>query len=202
MITTLRTGLLTLSTVEYKFDSAKRLTIKLTTTSDHLLWGDVNIVLANALDIDIFKENRVLAEDFFNSNFLFTRTSATTLEFSLIINANNPNITQSDNFITLDNNGSSITATVDNASIFLGLGSWNFLLIDTDTNFSTSTIGITQTNVGKTGVDGVQAEYNRDGAGNVFSINDIDLTFKSTARVELINDVSGITNIPLVIARN
>ena len=197
MITTLRTGALTLSSVQYKFDANKNLTIKLTTSSAHKLYGDVKITLANVADINIYDQNGLLVEDFFNDTFSFTRTGATTLEYTQKINSG---IAQTETFATLTNNGSAITATAANSSFDLAIGTYNFYLLDTaDSNFSTSTISIKQLNIGGTGVDGIEAEYNEDGTGDLLSINGRELTFKFAARVSIKDNDAGVTNIPLVI---
>ena len=200
MLTTLRTGALTLSSVQYKFDANKRLTIKLTTTGNHLLYGDVNIILANVLDINIYDKDSLLVEDFFNDTFLFSRTGATTLEYSVEINSG---IAQATSFTTLTNNGSAITATVANSSIDLNAGSYNFALLDTaDSEFSTSTISIKQLDLGGTGVDGVESVFDELGNGDYLSINGEDLTFDFPARVSIKDNDAGTTNIPILITSN
>ena len=197
-VTTLRTGALTLTSVQYKFDASKRLTIKLTTTGSHLLYGDVNITLANVKDINIYDKDGVLVEDFFNSTFSFVRTAATTLEYSQVINSG---VTQSESFATLDNNGSAITVTVANSSFDLEAGTYNFNLLDTaDSEFSTSKVSIKQIDIEATGADGVESLFDELGAtADYLSINGQDLTFQTTARVSLNANDAGVTNIPLVI---
>jgi hypothetical protein len=200
MLTTLRTGALTLTSAQYKFEANKRLTIKLTTTGNHLLYGDVNITLANVLDINIYDKDRLLVEDYFNATFLFSRTGAATLEYSVEITSG---IDQSLDFATLTNNGSAITATVANASINLGAGSYNFALLDTsDSEFSTSTISVKQLNLGNTGLDGVESVFDELGEGDFLSINGEDLTFDFTAQVSIKDNDAGTTNIPILITSN
>lgn len=201
MITTLRTGTLTLDAVQYKFDANKRLTIRLITDGAHKLYGDVNITLTNVADINIYDQSGLLVEDFFNDTFLFTRTGATTLEYSQVINSG---VAQTESFETLANNGSAITATVANSSFDLPAGTYNFLLLDTaDSVFSISSISIKQLNIGNSGVDGVESLFYEEDDFNAnpkeFSINNVDLTFKFPARVSINSDDSGVTNIPLII---
>jgi hypothetical protein len=199
MLTTLRTGALTLTAVQYKFINGI-LTIKLTTDGSHKLYGNVNITLANVLDINIYDKDRLLVEDFFNATFLFSRTGATTLEYSVDINSG---IAQSADFTTLTNNGSAITATVANASINLGAGNYNFALLDTaDSEFSTSTIAIKQLDLGNTGIDGVESVFDELGEGDFLSINGEDLTFDFTAQVSIKDNDAGTTNIPILITSN
>lgn len=197
-LTTLRTGALTLTSIQYKFDANKRLTIKITSTGDHKLHGNTNIVLANAKSINIYNKDGSLVSDYFNNTFSFKRTGATTLEFSEIINSGMP---QSEAFATLENNGSSITATISNSSFILSPGIYNFLLLDTaDTVFSTSTISIKQNNIEGYGLDGVESIFDEDGAADYPSINNQDLTFIFSVTVSIKNDVSGTTNIPLIVS--
>lgn len=85
MITTLRTGAMVLASAEYKFTADKVLTIRLTALEAHKLYGDINITLSGADDIDIYSKTGALIEDYFNRTFKFTRISATVLEFSEII---------------------------------------------------------------------------------------------------------------------
>ena len=195
---TLRTGALTVTSVEYTFDANKRLTVKITTTGNHKLYGNTNIVLANVKNINIYNKEGTLLENYFNNTFSFTRTGATTLEFSEIINSGMP---QSEAFATLENNGTNITATVSNASFVLSAGIYNFLLLDTaDTVFSTSTISIKQNNIEGYGLDGVESIFDEDGAADYPSINNQDLTFRFSVTVSIKNDVSGTTNIPLIVS--
>lgn len=197
-VTTLRTGALTLTSVQYKFDESKRLTIKLTTTGSHKLYGDINVALANVKTINIYDKDGVLVENFFNDTFSFVRTGATTLEYNQIINSG---ITQSEYFATLDNNGSAITATVSNSSFDLEAGTYNFNLLDTaDSEFSTSKVSIKQIDIEDTETDGVESLFDELGATTDYlSINGQDLTFQTTARVSLNANDAGVTNIPLVI---
>jgi hypothetical protein len=197
MLTTLRTGALTLTAVQYKFDANKRLTIKLTTDGSHKLYGDVNITLANVLSINIYNSSGNLASNFFNGIFLFSRTGATTLEYSVNINSG---IAQTESFVTLSNNGSAITATVVNSSFQLEPGTYNFLLLDTaDSAFSTSQVAVKQLDLENSGVDGVPSLYDEEGAADYLSINGQDLTFKYRAEVYINANDAGVTNIPLVI---
>tara|TARA_R110000868_G_C10972986_1_gene771130 strand:- start:22783 stop:23391 length:609 start_codon:yes stop_codon:yes gene_type:complete len=201
MITTLRTGALTLTSVQYQFDANKLLTIKLTTTGNHTLYGNVNIALANVLAINVYDINGALITDFFNETFSFKRTGAATLEYTQTIQSG---IAQSIPLSTLTNNGAGITATVANASFDLVAGTYNFLLLSTaDSVFSTSKVSIKQLDVGGTGVDGVESLFYQvdDLAANPqeFSINNVDLTFNFSTRVSINADVSGTTNIPLII---
>lgn len=199
MLTTLRTGNLTLSSVQYKFDANKRLVIKLTTDGNHKLYGEVNITLANVKAINIYKEDYSLSEDYFNNSFKFERTSATTLEYSETIKSG---VTQTESFATLEDNGSDIEATVANSYVDLESGTYNFLLLDTaDSEFSTSTIAVKQTDLYGTGVDGLESIFDEDGAGDYLSINNQDLTFDYAARVSINSDDSGVTNIPLLITK-
>jgi hypothetical protein len=202
MITTLRTGALALTSVQYKFDASKRLTIKLTTDGAHKLYGDGNIVLDNVADINIYDNSGSLIEDFFNNTFKFSQTGETTLEYSQIINSG---ISQAENFATLSDNGDDITATVANSSFDLPAGNYNFLLLDTANSvFSTSAIAIRQLNVGGTGVDGIESIYYEEDDFTAdpkeFSINNADLVFNFAARISIKDNNAGVTNIPLIIS--
>lgn len=199
MITTLRTGALTLLSVEYKFDANKRLSIKLTTDGDHKLYGDVYIALDNVKNINIYESDGTLNSDYFNDTFLFSRTGADTLEYSEIIKSG---VSQSESYATLEDDGSDITATVANSSIALVAGTYNLLLLDTtDSVFSTSTISVKQTDIAGDGVDGLESIFDEDGSGDYLSINNQDLTFEYSANVGIVNDDSGVTNIPLLITK-
>lgn len=200
MLTTLRTGSLTLSSVQYKFDANKKLTIKLTASSAHKLYGDVKITLANVKDINIYLSDASLSEDFFNTTFTFTRTGSTTLEYSQTINSG---IAQAESFETLPNNGSSITATIANSFVDLSDdGVYNFLLLNTvDTEFSTSKVSVQQLNIGNSTVAGIESLFNEEGDTDYLSINNQDLHFDYATRISINADVSGTTNIPLLITK-
>lgn len=200
MLTTLRTGSLTLSSVQYKFDANKKLTIKLTAPSSHKLYGDVKVTLANVKDINIYLSDASLSEDFFNTTFTFTRTGSTTLEYSQTINSG---IAQTESFATLPNNGSSITATIANSYVNLNeSGVYNFLLLDTaDTEFSTSKVSIQQLNVGNSTIAGIESLFNEEGDADYLSINNQDLYLDYATRISINADVSGTTNIPLLITK-
>jgi hypothetical protein len=202
MLTTLRTGALTLTGVEYKFDANNLLTIKIITDGNHKIYGDVNINLSNVADINIYNSEGQLVEDYFNKTFKFSDVAGTSLIYSETIKSG---IAQTESFIELPNDGTDIVATVDNASIDLAAGTYNFLLLDTkDMEFSTSSIAIKEINIAGTGVNGLESvfyeEDNFTANPKEFSINNVDLTFQYGARVSLKNDVSGTTNIPLNIS--
>jgi hypothetical protein len=194
--TTLRTGVLTLASAQYSIDQNYNLTIKLTASSAHKLYGSVNITLAN-VNLGVNGKE----EGFLNDTLSFTRTGTSTLEYTTKIS----NINAQIGLTTLPNNGSAITATVANSSFDLAAGTYNFLLLDTaDSVFSTSAISIKQLNLGGIGVDGVESLFYEEDDFTVdpkqFSINNVDLTFKFPARVSINADVSGTTNIPLIIS--
>lgn len=199
MITTLRTGGLILDTnAEYKFTAAdKKLTIKLTSDGDHKLYGDVNIALTNAEALTITLPDGSQKQDFFNDTFKFTRKSDTTLEYSIKIESG---ITPTEEFDDLPDSGSAVEANIANDSFDLSAGKYSFFLLDTeDMEFSTSTISIKQLNVGNSGIDGIESEFDETGEGDLMSINNADLSFSYTAEISIKNDDSGVTNIPLVI---
>lgn len=199
MLTTLRTGSLTLSSIQYKFDANNFLTIKITASSAHKMYGDVKITLANVKTLNITREDKTVNDDYLNSTFTFVRTGATTLEYKEQISSGLP---KSDSFITLPNNGSSITATIANSSIDLEKGIYNFLLLDSaDSEFSTSDISIKQLNLANSSIDGLESIFDELGSGDYLSINNQDLHFDFPARVSINNDVSGTTNIPLLITK-
>lgn len=200
MLTTLRTGSLTLSSIQYKFDNNNFLTIKITASSAHKLYGDIKITLANVDTFNITRKDKKVYNDYLNNTFLFSRTGATTLEYKeQILNG----ITKSDSFITLPNNGSAITATIANSFVDLAVGTYNFALLDTvDSEFSTSNIAIKQLNLANTSINGVESVFDELGEGDYLSINGQDLTFDFIARVSINNDVTGTTNIPILITNN
>jgi len=199
MITTLRTGALTLTSAQYKFGADKNLIIRLTASAAHKLYGEVNITLANVLAINIFQKDGAMIADYFNRTLKFTRVSETELEFSEVIDRG---IAASETFATLTNNGSAITATIANSSFDLPAGSYNFLLLDSaDSVFSGATIEAKLLDVGNTGEDGVPAIFDELGLGDNFSINNQDLQFSYPARISLVDNNAGVTNIPLIINR-
>lgn len=110
MLTTLRTGDLVLASLEYKFTADKKLTIKLTALEAHKLYGDVNIAITGADDIDIYLKDGALSADYFNSTFKFTRTGATTLEYSEFIDRG---VELSDSFVSLGDVAVQATGTVE-----------------------------------------------------------------------------------------
>ena len=197
MITTLRTGALALTSAQYKFGADKTLTIRLTASAAHKLYGDVNITLANVLAINIFQKDGAMIADYFNRTLKFTKISDTQLEFSEVIDRG---IAASETFANLTNNGSAITATIANASFDLPTGNYNFLLLDSaDSVFSGATIEAKLLNIGKTGENGIPAVFDETGEGEYFSINNQDLQFSYPARISLVNNNVGVTNIPLII---
>jgi len=197
MITTLRTGALALTSAQYKFGADKTLTIRLTASAAHKLYGDVNITLANVLATNIFQKDGAMIENYFNRTLKFTRISATQLEFSEVIDRG---IAASETFANLTNNGSAITATINNASFDLPAGTYNFLLLNsTDSVFSTSKIQSQILDVAGTGEAGVPRFFDEIGEGDFLSINGLDLQFSYAAQISLFENDAGITNIPLVI---
>jgi len=197
MITTLRTGALALTSAQYKFGADKNLTIRLTASAAHKLYGDVNITLANVLATNIFQKDGAMIENYFNRTLKFTRISATQLEFSEVIDRG---IAASETFANLTNNGSAITATIANASFDLPAGTYNFLLLDSaDSVFSTSKIQSQILDVEGTGEAGVARVFDQVGEGDFLSINGLDLQFSYPAQISLLENNAGITNIPLVI---
>jgi len=197
MITTLRTGQLNLENAEYRFDASKRLTIKLTTVGSHKLYGEVKIGLENVKNINIYKNDGSLAENYFNNTFKFVRTSEDTLEYSEIINSG---VDQTEDFVVLDNDGNDIEATVGNDFFDLPAGVYNFLLLDSEnSNFSTSKISAKLLNVAGTGENGVESLFDETGEGDYLSINNQELHFQYPARISLHENNPGVTNIPLII---
>lgn len=200
MLTTLRTGSLTLSSIQYSFDANNFLTIKLTASAAHKIYGEAKITLANVKVYNITKEDKTLSNDYLNGTFTFVRTGSTTLEYKEQILSGIP---KSDSLITLLNDGSSITATIANSYVDIEKGEYNFLLLDTsDSEFSTSRIGINYKDLANTGIAGLKAEYNEIGDTDYLSINDLDLSFDYPVRVSIVSDDSGTTNIPLKITSN
>jgi hypothetical protein len=199
--TTLRTGALTLLSVQYKFE-LNRLTVRLNTDGAHKLYGNVKITLANVQNINITLLNQDnFTANYFNNTFEFKRVDTDTLEFSVQAKSG---IAESSSFITLPNNGTAITATVANSFIDLPMGSYNFLLADTtDSEFSTSSISIKQINIGFIGLDGEEAtlwgEEDLTADPKKYSINNADLSFDYPARVSIKNNDPNVTNIPLII---
>ena len=197
-ITTLRTGSLTLSAVEYKFDANKRLSIKLTTDGAHKLYGDVNIILANVLSISIYDNRGALIENFFNNNFSFSAISSDTLEYSQVINSG---VEQSETFVALADNGSDITATVDNDEIQIPTGKYTFKLIATeDTVFDGALVTFQELNIasiGEASYDGVMDFFAETTAGNYQTVDNQELTFQFEAKMALSNKGSN-TNIPIL----
>lgn len=198
MITTLRTGALTLdNAVEYKF-ADNLLTIRITTNGAHKIYGKTNIALTEAEAITIKKKDGSQVADYFNKTFAFSRVSATELEFSEEIESGIAASAVFDDLPTAD--ADPIVATVANSSFDLAAGTYNFLLLDSaDSVFSGATIGIKLLNVGQTGEDGIEAEFDEEGEADLLSINNQDLHFNYGARVSLLNNNAGVTNIPLII---
>lgn len=201
LVTTLRTGALTLLSAQYKFEF-NQLTVRLNTDGAHKLYGDVKITLANVKNINLTLLNESgFVADYFNNTFDFKRVGVNTLEFS--VGANN-GIAESSSFIALPDNGTAITATVANSYKDLPAGKYNFLLADTaDSNFSTSSISIKQTDIGFTGLDGLETELwgveDLTADPKKFSINNADLSFDYPVRVSIKNNNPNVTNIPLII---
>jgi len=200
MITTLRTGALALAiNAQYKFSATdKKLIIKLTAAANHKLYGDVKIALTEVDIINIKKKDGNVVANYFNNTFKFTRTSATELEYSEEIESG---IDISETFIDLPPDGeTTVEAEIVNSFFDLKAGKYDFFLLDTaDSVFSTSKIGIKYLNVGGSGVAGIESLFDQFGTGPFLSMNNQTLTFSYDARISISGDVSGTTNIPLVI---
>ena len=77
---------------------------------------------------------------------------------------------------------------------------FNFLLLHSaDSIFSGAKIQSQLLNVAKTEEDGVPRLFDQLGEDDFLSINGLDLQFSYPARISLVNNNAGITNIPLVI---
>jgi hypothetical protein len=315
MITTLRTGALILAALEYKLTADKKLTIKLTALENHKLYGDVNIAITGADDIDIYLKDGSLVADYFNRTFKFTKTGATTLEYSEFIDrgvnlsdsfvslgdvavqatgtititsyanlvsgtddvitvgatgftaqegaatlgqatfqaatsndataaslaaqinahatagalvkatvegavitltaiaagvaGNSIDLTYTDNDTNvgatvsgtdLEDGAAGVEADIDNDFVDIAAGKYDFFLLDTEESvFSGATIGIKAIDVAKTGVAGIEAEFDEEAGETLASINGQSLQFSYPTRISLKDDDSGVTNIPLVI---
>lgn len=119
--TTLMQATLSLTSIQYKYDASQsnpsKLTIKITTTSANGIYGTVKVQLANVKN---YKVDAV--ENYFNTTLLnFTRTGTDTLESVIDWQTTNfatqkQDLNDSNVFQTLPNNGSAITAQVQNTS--------------------------------------------------------------------------------------
>lgn len=199
--TTLKTGSISIDSLEYKFDADKNLTIKINTSSDHLIVGEVYATLANVEEKNIYDNNLNLIEDIFNNTFLFKATSKTSLEHVVKIKSG---LIQTENFLTLNDNGTDITVDIENDSIELDAGVYLFKLTnEINTDFDGATIKISELKVSSDGEEfysGFSKEYSDDDSELYDSIDDQELTFDYKVRIELNNATSN-TNIPLVIIR-
>jgi len=203
MLTTLRTGALALTSVQYKFDANNRLTVKITTNGNHGLFGDGLITLANVLNISVYGSTNELITNYFNKTLSFKAISPDALEFYSEISSG---LTQSEVFVTLPNSGLNITATVANDVIVLTAGNYNFSLIDVAvTNFSTSSIKIKYKDIANSGEDGESSFFykqdNFEATPKEFGINGQVLNFIYPVEVSIYQNNPNVTNIPLVITQ-
>lgn len=141
-MTTLMQAPLTLASVQYQYAQEDlqptKCVIKITTTSAHGIKGDVKIQLANVVVANV----NGIANYFNTTIFVFRRSGANTLETTFDFNAetfsNAKNILQYQNttgFQTLPNNGSAITANVNNAKFILTPNGQRSIHFDDTSNY-------------------------------------------------------------------
>lgn len=200
-LTTLTQRALTGITVKYKFFKNK-ITLIIETASDHNLFGEVNIILANVQSINIYQDGETLLEDAFNNTFLFEAVSKTRLEHTFdAVSGFNP---QQDLEIILPNNGSFITANVDNLTFDLIKGTYFFKLLDVASkNFDGSFVSVKEKNLVKIGddnYDGIQEDFDENGdTFDYLSIDGQQLTFHFVTEVSSTVGDTNNTNIPLLV---
>ena len=200
MLTTLTNRLLADTTVSYKFFDNK-LTIIIDTDAAHNVYGSVNITLANAETQNVYTNAGTLVEDVFNDTFLFTATSTTRLEHSFVmVNGLTPSISE----IEMPNDGSDITATVDNLLLSIEKGTYFFKLLDVaSTVFDGSLVSIQEQGIAfmdSVKYDGVVEDFDEEGLTSLYeSIDGQELTFHFPADITSTIGDTNATNIPLLI---
>lgn len=141
-MTTLMQAPLTLASIQYQYAQEglqpTKCVIKITTTSANGIKGDVKIQLANVVVANV----NGIANYFNTTPFVFRKSGATTLETTFDFNAetfsNAKDILQYQNttgFQTLPNNGSAITANVNNAKFTLTPNGQRSIHFDDTSNY-------------------------------------------------------------------
>jgi len=200
MLTTLANRLLADTTVSYKFFNNK-LTIIVDTDAAHDLFGEVNITLANCAASNIYTDNATLVQNVFNDTFLFEAKSDTRLEHSF---ACVRGFDQKDVEVEITNNGSAITATVDNLSITFEKGKYSFKELDVASkDYDGALINLqekTITAIGATNYNGEVDLYAETADETYDNIDNQELSFDFSFELSTSGETLD-TNIPLLILK-
>lgn len=200
MLTTFASRSLLNFTVKYKFLDNK-LTLILITDDTHKIYGKTKITLANCQNKNIYTGYETLVEDFFNDTHEFEAVSTTRLEKTIECFRG---FTPSADEVEVLNNGSAITAQIDNLNKNLEAGRYEFKLIDSaDSVFDGALVNFQEIKVGKIGntdLSGLIDTYAEIDSADYESIDNQELTFNYLTEL-LISDETANTNIVMQIIK-
>jgi hypothetical protein len=187
-------------TVKYKFLDNK-LTLILITDAAHKIYGKTKITLANCQNTNIYTNYETLVEDFFNDSHEFLAVSTTRLEKTIDCYRG---FVPSAEEVEVADNGSAITAEIDNLSQSLEAGRYEFKLIDSaDSVFDGAFVNFQEIKVGKIGntdLSGLIDTYAELDSADYESIDNQELTFNYLTELS-ISDETANTNIVMQIIR-
>ena len=200
MLTTFANRSLTSFAVKYQFFNDK-LKIIIITDAAHKLYGDVNITLANCESKNVYSDAATLIEDVFNNTFLFSATSTTRLEHTFACsNGFNPSVSE----ITVSDDGSAITAVVDNLLLEIEKGNYCFKLLETaDSVFSTALVNFQEQEIitiNSVSYDGKIDTYAETADSAYEAIDNQELSFDFKTEISITDDTAT-TNIPMLIIK-
>lgn len=185
-------------TVKYKFFQDK-LTLILITDAAHKIYGKTKITLANCQNTNIYTGFETLVEDFFNDTHEFEAVSDVRLEKTIdCVRGFFASVDE----VEVDDNGSAITAEIDNLTQNLEAGRYEFKLIDSaDSVFDGALVNFQEIRVGTIGGDnlsGIIDTYSEEDSDTYDSIDNQELTFNYLTELSISGE-TGNTNIVMQI---
>lgn len=185
-------------TVKYKFLDNK-LTLILITDAPHEVYGKTKITLANCQNTNIYTDYETLVENFFNATHEFEAVSDVRLEKTIVCYRG---FQPSANEVVVTNNGSSITAEIDNLIQNLEAGRYEFKVIDAS-DFDGALVNFQEikiAKIGSTDLAGLIDTYAESDSADYESIDNQELTFNYLTELSISDDTTN-TNIALQIIR-
>lgn len=195
MTTTLTTRNLTSPVVKYKF-SNQILSIYID-SNNHKIIGSVKITLANCKVIKGYEDLNTTKEDIFNGTHIFEYETENRLVCNIkLLSGELINNSETE----LENNGSSITALVDNVEHTIEAGTYLFKLIESNISvFDGALLKFQEQDIYKS-YEGKYDIYAENNSNDYSSINNRQLTFENSAKIS-IQTIGANTNIPILILK-
>jgi hypothetical protein len=198
MITTLTKRDLVDITTLYTFYKGK-LTIIINTLANHNVFGEVNMIMSNAILANIVTKSEGSVPDFFNQARLFKVNSPKQLIHTVdILSGINPSAES----LILQNNGAPIEVEVDNLSVIISNpGVYTSRLIDDASSiFDGARVTLQEQAILNAGnsnsYNGITDEYAEIADANYQTIDNQELTFDFAFKVGVTNETLN-TNIPI-----